>query len=200
MNQEQFLEEIRRRLRGLPEQDVENTLAYYREMIQDRMEDGLSEEEAVAALGRPEDIAAQILMETPLPTLVKARGRRARTLRAWEIVLLVLGFPLWGSLILTALCVLLAVYVAVWAVIAALLAVAVSLGLCLLAGAAGLVLLCIRGWVLPGILCGSAGLICAGCAILLFFAGKAAARGAVWLGRRPGRWLRTLFVRGGNAV
>lgn len=77
MNKEQFLQAVRRRLAGLPDKDVEGALAYYREMIEDRMEDGLSEEEAVAALGSAEDIAAQILMELPLPTLVKARSGRA---------------------------------------------------------------------------------------------------------------------------
>lgn len=65
MNKEQFLQAVRRRLAGLPDKDVEGALAYYREMIEDRMEDGLSEEEAVAALGSAEDIAAQILMELP---------------------------------------------------------------------------------------------------------------------------------------
>ena len=200
MNKEQFLQAVRRRLAGLPDRDVEGALAYYREMIEDRMEDGLSEEEAVAALGSAEDIAAQILMELPLPTLVKARSGRARTLRAWEIILLVLGFPVWGSLLLAVLSAFLAVYAAVWAVIASLFLAALSLALGLLAGGAGLVLFCVRGWALWGVLCGSAGLICGGTAILLFFAVKAAARGVAWLSRRSCRWLKTLFVRRRNAV
>ncbi len=95
MNKRQFLAEIGTRLRSLPQGDVEKSLDYYSEMIDDRMENGVSEEEAVAAMGSVDDIAAQILLETPFPTLVKARLKPSRALKAWEIVLLILGSPVW---------------------------------------------------------------------------------------------------------
>lgn len=52
MNKEQFLAAVRERLSALPRDDVEQSLDYYGEMIDDRVEDGMSEEQAVEAWGR----------------------------------------------------------------------------------------------------------------------------------------------------
>lgn len=54
MTKQEFLLRIRNGLAALPKEDIEKSVEYYREMIDDRMEDGLSEEEAVAAIGSPE--------------------------------------------------------------------------------------------------------------------------------------------------
>ncbi len=64
------------------------------------MEDGLSESEAIEAVGPVSQIVQQILMETPLPKLVKDKVKPRRSLKVWEIVLLVLGAPLWLSLLI----------------------------------------------------------------------------------------------------
>ena len=58
MNKEQFLSELSRRLDGLNGNDLYRTLEYYAEMIDDRMEEGISEEAAVAALGDLENVEA----------------------------------------------------------------------------------------------------------------------------------------------
>ena len=55
MNKNAFLEELREKLSGLPEEDIEESVAFYREMIEDRMEDGVPEEEAVEGVGTVED-------------------------------------------------------------------------------------------------------------------------------------------------
>ena len=47
MTKEGFLAQLRQQLWALPEADRQNSLDYYAEMIDDRMEEGLSEEEAV---------------------------------------------------------------------------------------------------------------------------------------------------------
>ena len=52
MTKQEFLLNLRKGLLGLPPQDIEERLAFYNEMIEDRIEDGLSEEEAVAEMGR----------------------------------------------------------------------------------------------------------------------------------------------------
>ena len=75
MNKESYLAQIRTLLASLPEEDRERSLAFYAESIDDRMEDGMSEEEAVASLESPEEAAKSILMDTPLPALVKALCR-----------------------------------------------------------------------------------------------------------------------------
>ncbi len=65
MTKQEFLSELERALGKLPHTEVEQALAFYDEAISDRMEDGLSEAEAVAGLGSIEEIAAQIAAETP---------------------------------------------------------------------------------------------------------------------------------------
>ena len=65
MNKEQFLSELSRRLDGLNGNDLYRTLEYYAEMIDDRMEEGMSEEAAVAALGDAEAIAREIMQDAP---------------------------------------------------------------------------------------------------------------------------------------
>lgn len=59
-----FLDYVRKGLCSLSEEDVERSIRYYSEMIDDRIEDGVSEEEAVAAMGEPEAVIAEILKES----------------------------------------------------------------------------------------------------------------------------------------
>jgi uncharacterized membrane protein len=89
MNKQEFLESIRSQLRGLPEEDIEKSLDYYAEMIEDRVEDGLTEEEAVEAMGTPEEVASQILMDTSFTKLVKAKVNPKKRLSVWAIVLII---------------------------------------------------------------------------------------------------------------
>ena len=63
MNREQFLTALRARLSELPQADLERTLQYYREMIEDRIEDGMPESAAVADVGDPDELAAFILQK-----------------------------------------------------------------------------------------------------------------------------------------
>ena len=50
MTKEQFLNELQNRLSFLPSSEVAPFISYYREMIEDRMEEGMSEADAVAKL------------------------------------------------------------------------------------------------------------------------------------------------------
>ena len=48
MRKEEFLSQLESGLYGLPQADIDERLSFYAEMIDDRMEEGLGEEEAVA--------------------------------------------------------------------------------------------------------------------------------------------------------
>lgn len=65
MNKEKFLAALRRRLRVLPVDEVERILAYYREMIDDKVESGWTEEDAVKEYGSVSALAQKILAENP---------------------------------------------------------------------------------------------------------------------------------------
>ena len=195
MNKKEFLACLREGLSGLPQADIEERLAFYDEMIDDRMEDGLTEEEAVAELGPIDEIVAQIVAETPLTRIVRERMKPARRIRAWEIILLVLGFPLWFPLLIAAFAVLLSIYIVIWAVIISLWAVDLSFAVACLGCVAGGVLLLIGTGVSPGLAVLSAGLVLAGLAILLFFVCKAAGKGALILAKKIALGVKSLFLR-----
>ena len=200
MKKNDFLWGLAEGLRGLPPEDLERWVDYYREMIDDRMDEGLSEEEAVADLGSLEEIRDQILTETPLPRLVKESVRPRRKLRAWEILLLVLGSPVWLPLLAAAVIVAASVYLSVWAVLLSLYAADLAVAVTGLAGGVALVQMLMAGQTAEGILFLGAGLVCIGLAILLFFGFNQLTKGLVWVTKRTLLALKNSFVRKGAAV
>ena len=121
MCKQAFLDELREHLTGLPQEDIEERLGFYSEMIDDRMEDGLSEEEAVAAIGNLEEIVQQILGETPRPPVVVEPAKKAEpakgSTKTWLIILLVLGSPVWIPLLASAIGTVIGIYVSLWSVV-----------------------------------------------------------------------------------
>ena len=116
MSKQAFLAKLRKGLSGLPQDDIEERLTFYSEMIDDRMEEGLSEEDAVSEIGSVDTIISQIVADTPLSKLIKEKTPKRR-LGVWEIVLLVLGSPIWISLLIAAFAVILSLYISLWALI-----------------------------------------------------------------------------------
>ena len=195
MNKQEFLSRLEAALSGLPREDVQERLAFYRESIDDRMEEGLSEEAAVAQLGPMENVVSQILAETSFPALVKERIRPRGGMPVWEILLLVLGFPLWFSLLAAALVLLLSVFIVLWALILCLWAIELSLAASALGALVSGLLSLFRGESAPALLMIGASLILAGLSIFLFFGCKAASRGALLLTRKIVLWVKSLFLR-----
>ena len=67
MRKNEFINEIRGALRGYPHNEVENSIEFYSEIIEDRMENGMSEEEAVASLGDLDRISLAEEPEDEIP-------------------------------------------------------------------------------------------------------------------------------------
>ena len=65
MTRKEYMKELEEALQSLGEEQRAALLEYYGEMIDDRMEDGMDEASAVAAMENPADIAAQQRAETP---------------------------------------------------------------------------------------------------------------------------------------
>ena len=194
MNKQSYLEQIRRLLQRLPEEDRERSLAFYAESIDDRMEDGMSEEAAVASMESPEKAAETILMDMPIPKLVKARVKERR-MGAAEILLLVLGFPLWFPLLLTVLILGLTVYLLVWALVLALGAAVLALGLSAAALLVAGVYSIIKAVISLGVLNFGAALVLTGLTVLLGFVLVWAGKLAVKLGKWMVRGLKALLIR-----
>lgn len=65
MNKSEFLYELRNRIRSLPTDEAERAIAYFEEIINDRIDEGMTEEAAVISLGSIESIAAELSAEHP---------------------------------------------------------------------------------------------------------------------------------------
>ena len=180
MKRLEFILALHEKLSCLQPNDMEERLAFYNEMIDDRMDDGLSEEEAVAQIGSIDDIVAQVIEETPLTRLVKKKLKPKKR-NPWQITLLALGSPIWLSLLIAALAVVIALYAALWAVVISLWAVFASVAVCAPAGVLAGVIFCCEGHIVPGIVMFAAALVCAGLAIFLFYGCKAVTKGCTWL-------------------
>ena len=112
MNKQEFITLLEKRLFELPQVEKEHLLNYYNETIEDRIEDGMSEAEAVASLDSVEDIVKQIYSERAVS--FKEEEKPAHSRQRWRIVLIVLLSPFWATL----LCVFAMIYLLLWTLIA----------------------------------------------------------------------------------
>lgn len=76
MTRDEFLSRLGELLSCLPAEQVEETKQFYAEAIADRMEEGMSEEEAVAAMGAPGRLPRPRSTTCP-PCHAPSRGRGA---------------------------------------------------------------------------------------------------------------------------
>ena len=195
MSKQEFIDKLRAKLSGLPKQELEERLNFYSEMIDDRMEEGHSEQEAVSEIGSVDEIAAQIVADIPLVKIAKEKIKPKRRLKAWEIMLLVLGSPIWLSLLIAAFAVILSLYASLWSVIISLWAVFGSLVCGAFGGIVAGIVFVLSGNGLTGIAMFGAGFLCAGLSIFLFFGCKAATKGTLLLTKKIALGIKNYFVK-----
>ncbi len=190
-----FLEALRGHLEGIPEADLQGSLDYYTEILDDMTENGATETEAVASLGSVDTVAEQILLDLSLPKLVKAKVKPKRALRVWEIILIAVGSPVWFPLLLALGAVVLSVYIVLWAVGVSLYIADLGLAVGFLGGIASCVLMFATARPVEALLLLGAGLVCGGLAIMGFFGCNAAEKGILRLGKLMWRGIKSCFVR-----
>ena len=195
MSKQEFLTRLEESLAGLPREDVAERLAFYEEMINDRMEEGLSEQEAVAAAGPIEDIVTQTVSEVPLTKIVRERVKTRSSGRGWVIVLLILGFPVWFPLLVAAGAVVFSLYIVLWSLVLSLWAVEVSLWASALCCVGLGVVNLVRGNTPTGLAALGAALVCAGLSVFLFWGCMAATRGLLALTKKMALGMKTWFIR-----
>lgn len=199
MNKSEFIEALRTKLFALPKEEANEHLHFYSEMIEDRMEEGLTEEEAVSAVGNLEEISAEIVAEFSrdkaeemIPKEIKMENvkekKARRHLRAGEIVLLVLGAPLWVTILIAVFAVVLSLYVSLWAVIISLWAVVGSVVLTSIGGIMAGIGFALGGFTVTSVATFGASLVLAGVSVLLFVLSIAATKCAWFL-------TKNIFVR-----
>ncbi len=157
MTKNEFLERLREGLFEWPKEDTEKFIDYYREMIEDRIEGGMSENEAVAALGTPDRVVYEIRLESSLPRIVKNKLKKRSPWRISEILLLLLGSPIWLSILIALFAAFLTVYLCFWAVLATFWAVELAFS----------------AWGIAGLIVSIVSLVQGNGAALLFYFGSA---------------------------
>ena len=201
MTKRDFLMKLEEGLRFLPPSERQERLTFYSEMIDDRMEEGLSEEEAVGAIGDLESILSQSAPEafplTPAPEAVCPPKSKPKT-GPLTLLLLILGATLWLSLLLAGFAVVLSLVITLWSVVVSLYAVFASLIGCAVGLILGGAVFLFWGRGVSGIAVIAVGLICAGLSVFSFVLCKAATKGVWRLCQNAARFIKHLFVRKGN--
>lgn len=198
MNKQEFLTRLENGLQGLQKEDIDERVVFYGEMIDDLIDEGLSEDKAVAKIGRVEDVVSQIVLDNHFVKQSESETPK-RKLHTWEIVLLIVGSPIWLALGVSAVAVVLALYVSWWAVVVSLWA---SFGAFIGGAVGGIVLgigMIVGKEALSGVALIGMSLALIGLGILLFFGCKALTKGTVTLTKRMLLCLKNRFIKKENA-
>lgn len=195
MNKAEFLEALSKKLSVLPQEDIQKSIDYYSEIIDDMTEDGLNETEAVESIGTADEIASQILMDIPLPKLVKAKVTLKRSLKGWEIALIILGFPVWFPLIIAVSSVIVSLYVTLWSVVISFYAVVFALFVSAVSSLPVVFISVFGGNALRGIVFFGITLFCVGAGILLFLALNKITKLVIKLSKAILKGIKSWFVK-----
>jgi uncharacterized membrane protein len=139
--------------------------------------------------------AADIIAEIPLSHIVKEKVSQTKNLGAFEIVLLILGSPIWLSLLIAAAATVISVYISIWAIIISLWAVFASFVACSLSGLLLGVNFLLLGNLNVALFMLSAALVLAGLSIISFFCFKAVTKGFIILTKKFAIFIKSLFIK-----
>jgi len=184
MTKDRFIGELRSLLLGLPRREIEERIVFYSEMIDDRMEDGMPEDEAVELIGDVREVAAQIAAGFTAINDEKNNIKPKRKMGAMEIMLIVIGSPIWLSLLLSAIAVCISIYAVIWALVATLWAVWSSFVVCAFSGLLAGTIFAVGGNAATGFAVIGMSMLLAGAAIFLFYGCVAATKGTVVLSKK----------------
>lgn len=112
MTREEFKNKLHHLLKDdMDYNEINELITFYDEMILDRMDNGMGEEDAVDALESPELIAEKITSSG-----TKSYKQLSPGAKAGLLAVLILGFPLWGSILLAVLSIIFSFYIIIWCV------------------------------------------------------------------------------------
>ena len=197
MTKQEFLLQLNRALTGLPQDEIEERLTFYSEMIDDRVEEGLSEEEVIKNIGDPQDVAAQIKADFAPNKENKEPDKKKYKWHwgPWEIVLLILAAPLIISVASGVLSAAVSLYAGIWTTIICLWAGVASLWGITLGGFISGFGMIFTGAAIPGLSVIAVAIFSAGLSIFAFFAANLAGKWTVILTKKFFVWLIGKFKR-----
>ncbi|WP_028263433.1 DUF1700 domain-containing protein [Atopobium fossor] len=102
MDKNAYMQALRDHLSSLPEEEIKRALSFYEEAIQDRLEAGMQESDAIAELEKPKQAAQRIISELPAVSRFAAKLKSTQIPTATLIgllILTILGSPLWVAIL-----------------------------------------------------------------------------------------------------
>lgn len=134
MRKQDFIKELRLNLSFLPKEEIDDRISFYSELIDDKIEEGVKEEDAIKSIGSIDEIINQIIDEMSLSKIAKDKIKQKRKLSGLEIALIIVGSPIWLSLLLSLIAVLFSLYIIGWSIVISIWAILISLIAVLVAG------------------------------------------------------------------
>ncbi|MCR5282080.1 MAG: DUF1700 domain-containing protein [Lachnospiraceae bacterium] len=195
MNKEEFLTQLGDRLSGLPREAVEDRLSYYAELVDHRMEGGMTEAEAVASIGSLNETVGQIMHEIPLTKLMKRTMDPKRETKVWKVVLILLTLPIWLPLLISLFAIVLSIGITFWALVVAFFFVGIGIAAVAVFGLFVAIGYVISGKAVGGLFFVGIALILVGLSIVIFLLSIGLARGLAWLTAKTALFVKSLFVR-----
>lgn len=190
MDKKEFLMSLRKGLSGLPQENINEHVMFYSEMIEDRMEEGLPESEAVAEIGSVDDIVSQILSETP-----RTEREEKRKLRAFEIILLVLGAPLWIPLLIGFFSIVFSAFATIWSLVVTLWSIFASLVGGAVGGIFSALVFIVLGNGFAGLLMLGGGICLTGVSIVFFIVCRAVTKLIALLTKKTAMGIKYCFTK-----
>lgn len=185
----EFFTQLGQELYSLPHEDRQRFLAYYVEILEDYLENGSTEQEALEKMGSPQAIAREIQEETQASQekeVPPSQPSQRTKFSAMRIVALV-TLPFWGTLLLCAATFLLCLIIVIWClplITGALALSGVLIGIVSLIGAP----LLLSGSTAVGVIQLGLGIAMLGLALLMGVAAVQSARGCAALTKRLVDW------------
>ena len=199
MSKQEFLKALSVRLSALPQIDPDKHIQFYEEMINDRIEDGMSEEDAVADVGSIDKICNEIIDNIPFYRIAAHKIKQSGKMSGGKIAVLASTAIIWApvliSLIATAFAIYVSLLASLWSVVASVWAVFVSTAVAAVAGVILFPLNIFVGSFAHGFTLLSFGLASAGVAIFSYYGSIYTTKGAVKLTRSTLRWIKNMFVK-----
>ena len=89
MTKQEFIESLKYKLSCLPKKDLDERISFYSEILDDYMDEGLSEDAAVDKIGGIDKIVNEILNTTPLIKLAKEKLKPKKKISSWILILII---------------------------------------------------------------------------------------------------------------
>lgn len=143
MSKEEYLNGLKEKLAENNIPGIDAMIDFYDEAISDRMEDGMSEDDAVAAMEDTDSIVKAAKLDRPIAALMADKVKESHKEASENghgtlfVILAVVGFPIWFPLLVAFFAIIFSLYISMWAVVVSIYAVELSFAITAVASLLG---------------------------------------------------------------